>query len=58
MELSMTGDEKELMKSLLHQYIGETLVEIRHSKIRDFKERLKEEEQTAEVLLAKISNMN
>ncbi len=54
----MTGDEKELMKSLLHQYIGETLVEIRHSKIRDFKERLKEEEQTAEVLLAKISNMN
>ncbi|HSA14875.1 MAG TPA: hypothetical protein P5346_09040 [Spirochaetota bacterium] len=58
MELSMTPNEKELMRSLLHQYIGETMVEIRHSKIHEFKESLKDEEKTAESLLAKISNLH
>ena len=58
MELQMTAHEKELMKSLLHQFIGEALVGIRHSRVRDFKEKLEEEEQTAEALLTKISNLN
>ncbi|HOW84085.1 MAG TPA: hypothetical protein PK573_16095 [Spirochaetota bacterium] len=58
MELSMTPNEKELMKTLLHQFIGEAMVGIRHSRIRDYREKLEEEEQAAEALLKKISNLN
>jgi len=34
------------------------MVGIRHSRIRDYREKLEEEEQAAEALLKKISNLN
>ncbi len=57
MNLALSTNEKELLVALLTHHVAETLVGIRRSWHREYKERLELEETMAQNLLDKINKL-
>ncbi|TAL37393.1 MAG: hypothetical protein EPN93_05845 [Spirochaetes bacterium] len=54
MNFDLNPQEKELLVALLHRYISETLVEIRHTHHRDFRVALEKDEEMVEGMLDRL----
>ncbi len=55
MNVSLSEDEAEMLKSVLNRFIVETRTEIRHTDTGTFRDQLKDEEEVAKRLLGKIT---
>ena len=53
--LALTPEEKEFLSGLLRSVLGETRVEVRHTRTADYRQRVKDEEQLIRRLMAKLS---
>jgi hypothetical protein len=54
MQFEVNTQEKELLVALLHRYVSETLVEIRHASRREFRDALQKDEEVVESMLDRL----
>jgi hypothetical protein len=53
--LDLTSTEAETLRDVVHHYLGELEVEIRHTDTRDFKAMLRNRKAMLESILAKLA---
>ncbi len=54
MQFEVSSQEKELLVALLHRYVSEMLVEIRHTHHREFRDALQKDEEVVESMLDRL----